>query len=140
LIEGSIKKVNDGTRIANDTAEQLKKIVNDITQVAEIINSINIASNEQASGIAQINQGIMQVSHVVQENSSTSEESAAASEELSGQAAMLKEQIAVFKLKNDKFREVNREENNQPPAKASIDKTKLVENQISLSDNDFGKY
>jgi methyl-accepting chemotaxis protein len=110
--------------------------------MAEIVNSITIASNEQASGIAQVNQGIMQVSQVVQENSSTSEESAAASEELSGQAAMLKEQIAVFKLKNDTLKEDKTESSindHQPTVKESKE-IKPSERQISLSDNDFGKY
>jgi len=45
-----------------------------------------MASNEQASGIAQVNKGLEQVSMVVQNNSATAEESAAASEELSSQS------------------------------------------------------
>lgn len=100
LIEGSIKNVDNGTKIANETAEELKKIVEGVEKVAELVNSISIASNEQASGLSQVNQGIMQVSQVVQSNSATSEETAAASEELSGQAAMLEEQVSKFILKN----------------------------------------
>lgn len=117
LIEGSIRKINDGVKTANETAEHLNKIVANITKVAEIVNSISIASNEQASGIAQINQGILQVSQVVQENSATAEESAAASEELSGQAALLKEQIAVFKLKKDKEKEIEKKGKNKKTGK-----------------------
>lgn len=99
MIEGSIKKVEGGTKLANMTAEALNKIVDNITVVANIVGSIAAASNEQATGIAQINQGLMQVSSVVQTNSSTSEEGAAASEELSSQAVLLKEQVSRFKLK-----------------------------------------
>jgi Methyl-accepting chemotaxis protein len=99
MIEGSIKKVEGGTKIANQTAEALNKIVVEIAKVANLVENIALASNEQASGIAQVNQGIMQVSEVVQTNSATSEESAAASEELSGQAEMLKEQVKKFKLR-----------------------------------------
>jgi len=62
------------------------------------VGGIADASNEQASGIAQINKGIEQVSQVVQNNSATAEQSAAASEELSSQAELLKEMVGRFKL------------------------------------------
>jgi methyl-accepting chemotaxis protein len=100
LIEGTIKRTENGTKIAKETAEALNKIVGDIAKAASLVNDIAISSNEQASAVAQINQGIMQVSQVVQTNSATSEESAAASEELSSQAQLLKESVAKFKLKN----------------------------------------
>lgn len=99
LIEDSINKSEEGTRIAKETAEALKKIVDEVNAVSSLVSNINNASKEQATAIAQINQGIMQVSEVVQQNSSTSEESAAASEELSSQAETLKEMVGRFKLK-----------------------------------------
>ncbi|RED58009.1 methyl-accepting chemotaxis protein [Cohnella lupini] len=99
MIEGSIRKVEDGTRIAKDTAIALDHIVDGVAKVASLVGNISIASSEQASGVSQINQGIMQVSQVVQTNSATSEESAAASEELTGQAEMLKEQVSRFVLR-----------------------------------------
>jgi methyl-accepting chemotaxis protein len=100
LIEGSIKKVEIGTKIANETAVALDKIVNNVAKAANLVGTIATASNEQATGIAQVNQGVEQVSMVVQTNSATAEESAAASEELSSQADMLKEMIGKFRLKN----------------------------------------
>ncbi|MCX8131046.1 MAG: methyl-accepting chemotaxis protein [Clostridia bacterium] len=101
MIEGSIKKVEGGTKIANETAAALNSIVEGVTKVANLVSEIALASNEQATGIAQINQGIMQVSQVVQTNSATSEESAAASEELSSQAELLREQVSRFKLRKN---------------------------------------
>lgn len=100
LIEGSIDKVNMGTKIADETAISLAEILNEIEKVTSLVGDIAQASNEQASEIAQITQGIEQVSQVVQTNSATAEESAAASEELSGQAEMLKEMVGAFKVKN----------------------------------------
>ena len=99
LIEDSIKKVVEGTRIAKETADALEKIVDQVKTVSDLVSDINSASNEQATAIAQIDQGIMQVSQVVQENSATSEQSAAASEELSGQAEVLRDLVGKFKLK-----------------------------------------
>ena len=102
LIEGSINRVQAGTKIANDTAAALNEIVAKIEKAADLVGNIATASNEQASGIAQINKGIEQVSQVVQNNSATAEESAAASEELSGQAELLKEMVGKFKLREGK--------------------------------------
>jgi len=100
LIEGSITKVEAGTKIADETADGLKEILNQIEKVASLVESIARASNDQASEIAQITMGLDQVSQVVQTNSATAEESAAASQELSGQAEILKEMVGAFKLKN----------------------------------------
>lgn len=100
LIEGSINKVQIGTNIANETAEALNIIVDETEKAADLVANIADASNEQASGIAQINKGIEQVSHVVQNNSATAEQSAAASQELSGQAELLKGMVGRFRLKD----------------------------------------
>ncbi len=97
LIEGSVEKVQTGTKIANDTAAALVEIVSGIDKAADLVGGIAEASNEQASGIAQINKGIEQVAQVVQNNSATAEESAAASEELSSQAELLKQMVMRFK-------------------------------------------
>ncbi|WHH61636.1 methyl-accepting chemotaxis protein [Petroclostridium sp. X23] len=159
MIEGSIKKVEGGTKIANETAGALDKIVDGVTKVAGLVSDIAVASNEQALGIAQVNQGIMQVSEVVQTNSATSEESAAASEELASQAQTLKEQVARFKLKKNQHSEVsyNGLEKLSPEVlkilnninmkkKESSDREIYSEaaaastKKIALSDNEFGKY
>ncbi|MEL7648491.1 MAG: methyl-accepting chemotaxis protein [Sedimentibacter sp.] len=99
MIESSIRKSEDGTKIAKNTAAALNKIVDEVEKAANLISDIAIASNEQAAGLEQINVGVMQVSQVVQANSATSEESAAASQELTEQAQMLKEMVGRFKLK-----------------------------------------
>lgn len=100
LIEGSIIKVQSGTKIANETAAALNEIVTGIEKAASLVGNIAVASNEQATGISQINSGIEQVSQVVQNNSATAEESAASSEELSGQAELLKQMVQRFRLRD----------------------------------------
>ncbi len=155
LIEGSIGKVVAGTQIANETADALNKIVEDITKASSLVGDIAIASNEQASGITQVNQGIMQVSQVVQTNSATSEEGAAASEELSSQAVLLKEAVDQFKLKkeiraNNRYSELSPEilkvledmteksQKEQVEAKDYLSQT--PDTKIILNDSEFGKY
>jgi len=159
MIESSIKKVEVGTKIAKETADALQNIVSTVDKVANIVSNIAIASNEQATGIEQINQGIMQVSEVVQNNSATSEESAAASEELSSQAALLKDMVSRFKLKQNfksqmRLDELNPEvlkmlEKMSESKKGSINTDNVInkpvaneikENKIALNDKEFGKY
>lgn len=101
LIESAVKSVENGTRLADDTAKSLVSVVDGTREVAALVNKIAEASNEQASSSAQVTQGIDQISSVVQTNSATAEESAAASEELSGQAAMLRELVGKFRLRDN---------------------------------------
>lgn len=98
LIESSLKAVEDGTKIADATAQSLSAVVSGVSEVTESIEMITAASKQQSDSIRQVTQGIDQVSSVVQTNSATAEESAAASEELSGQSQLLKEMVGKFKL------------------------------------------
>lgn len=99
LIENSLKAVENGTRIADETAQSLLTVVEGTKEITNQINQIAASSAEQSKGAVQVQLGIDQISNVVQTNSATAEESAAASEELSGQAQMLKMLIGKFKLK-----------------------------------------
>lgn len=100
LIENSLKAVENGTHIADETAQSLLSVVEGTNEITEQINQIAGASEDQAKGAAQVQLGIDQISNVVQTNSATAEESAAASEELSGQAQILNQLVSKFKLKN----------------------------------------
>ena len=152
LIEGSIKKVEGGTRIANETAVALVQIVEGIEKVSNLVGDIAVASNEQAQGVEQINQGIGQIADVVQTTSATSEETAAASEELSSQAEMLKNQVSRFKLKRNSGSGLGRNfDDLNPEVMKMLDMMKnsrLPEpgvksegnKKIVLSEKEFGKY
>ncbi len=98
MIEDSIHKVANGTKIAEETAKSLDAIVKSIDEIVVLISNITVSSNDQATAISQIDQAISQVSTVVQTNAATSEQCAAASEELSNQAVTLKELIGQYKL------------------------------------------
>lgn len=99
LIEDSIKRVQNGTNIANETAGALGEIVNQVTKVTDLVGEIDVASKEQAQGIGQINEGLSQIDKVTQSNTASAEETAASAEELSGQSSRLKEMLGKFKLK-----------------------------------------
>lgn len=155
MIENSIKKAVDGTKIAKETADALSKIVSEVEKAANLVSSIAVASNEQAMAIEQINQGIMQISQVVQTNSATAEENAAASEELASQAEILKEMVGKFKLNQsvnsyNRMHEVNHEalkmledpdeKDDSGYNEESFKEVDAVKQRIFLSDKEFGKY
>ncbi|EET88101.1 methyl-accepting chemotaxis sensory transducer [Clostridium carboxidivorans P7] len=149
LIEGSIKKVEAGTKIANNTAKSLDEMVVRVSKASTLVGEIAAASNEQATAISQINKGIEQVSSVVQTNSATAEESAAASEELSSQALMLKSMVGKFKLKGGSLLADNRIVSSNHENRKQFRDNSLAYNEaavstnkprISLSDAEFGKY
>ena len=152
MIEDSIRKVEIGSKIANDTANALELITEDVSKSGQLIIGIAEASNYQASAVAQINQAINQVSEVVQTNSATSEECAAASEELSIQAAHMQELLSIYQLgtssANIKVRPEGRADKQIPKSidlgdihdKPSNNRENNPNEAIISLDDGFGKY
>lgn len=101
LIESSINKAEMGKSIVNETSKSLVAVKEAAGKIAEYVDTIAAASNEQDIAMNQIAEAIMQISQAVQTNSATAEESAAASEELSSQAILLKGIVSKFKLNID---------------------------------------
>jgi methyl-accepting chemotaxis protein len=100
MIETSIKKVESGTTIANETAVALNEIVNGVSKVSELSDGIAESSNEQATAISQINQAVAQVAEILNVNSEKVEGTTSANEELSSQANKLKTSLSKFALKS----------------------------------------
>lgn len=101
LIKNSMKAVENGTMIANKTAQTLTEIVNTTTATTKLVGEISTACAEQAEAIEQINVGVDQISSVVQTNSATSEECAASAQELSVQANLLDEMVSGFTIDDE---------------------------------------
>lgn len=99
LIETSIREVENGTRIADNTAKSLEKVTAGVIEIVQIAEAVRDSSEHQASSMEEVTKGIEQISEVVQSNSATAEESSATSEELSAQADELKNLVGRFTLK-----------------------------------------
>jgi methyl-accepting chemotaxis protein len=90
LIDGTIKKVKEGSGLMSVTHESFTKVAGSATQVAELLAEIATASREQSQGIDQVNKAVGDVDKVTQQNAANAEESASASEELAAQADQMK--------------------------------------------------
>ena len=99
LIDDTVKAVEQGSRLADNTANSLHEVVSGQKELSLLISEIAAASDEQANAVSQVTTGIDQISSVVQTNSATAEESSAASSELNDQGRNLREQISRFRLR-----------------------------------------
>lgn len=98
LIENSMLAVQNGTQIADETAQSLRQVIESTKEVTSLISKISEAGTKQASAITELTLGVDRISSVVHTNSATAEESAAASEALSGQSQIMQNLIEQFKL------------------------------------------
>ena len=98
LIESSVRAVEKGMVIAGQTATQLEAVADSSKMITEEVTNIAETLETQTSEIQQINEGIEQINDVVQTNSATAEECAASSEEMSSEAENLREMIRKFKI------------------------------------------
>ena len=83
---------------AESAGRLLGEVLPAIGKTSDLVQEINAASEEQATGIQQINQAVAQLSSVTQQNASASEQLAASAEEMNGQAASLQETVSQFRV------------------------------------------
>lgn len=98
LIETSVKAVEKGMVVAKETATQLEEVADGSKVITQEVTGIAETLETQTAEIKQINEGIEQINDVVQTNSATSEECAAASEQMSGEAESLRDMISRFNV------------------------------------------
>jgi methyl-accepting chemotaxis protein len=93
LIEGTVKKVADGSSLVSQTSESFADVATNAAKVGELVSEIAAASSEQAQGIGQINTAVNEMDKVTQQNAANAEESASAAEEMNGQAEQMRSMV-----------------------------------------------
>lgn len=91
LATNSVKQADRAGRLLRDMIPAIGK-------TSDLVQEITAASEEQSTGMAQINQAVCQMSVVTQQNASASEELAATAEEMSAQAQQLQDTVRGFQL------------------------------------------
>ncbi|MGO4851283.1 methyl-accepting chemotaxis protein [Phaeovulum sp. W22_SRMD_FR3] len=96
---GEISALSGNTvRAAQAAGTMLDGLVPDIERTSQLVAEISNASQEQATGAAQVNMAIQQLDKVTQENTSASEEMSSTAEELASQAEQLQAAIGFFRV------------------------------------------
>lgn len=103
LIGDSVRKVEDGSKLVEQSGQTLGEIVAAVKKVSDIVAEIAAASQEQSAGIEQVNKAVMQMDEVTQQNAALVEEAAAASKSMEEQAQSLREMMASFKVDERSF-------------------------------------
>jgi len=98
LIGDSSGKVATGGQLVGDAGRTMTEIVAQVRRVNDMLSEISSATEEQTTGIGQVNDAVLQLDQVTQQNAALVEESAAAAESLKQQAARLVSAVSVFRL------------------------------------------
>jgi len=97
LIKNSNTQVQGGVELVNQAGKALGDIVDSIGKVASIVREISVASQEQTTGVQEVNSAVASMDQMTQQNAALVEESTAASGALDDQARKLAELISFFK-------------------------------------------
>ena len=108
LIADSLGKVEDGSTLVTQSGQQLEQIVTSVKKVSDIVVEIAAASQEQSSGIEQVNKAIMLMDQITQENAALVEQAAAASQSMSDQARRLTELMEHYRTNSARPQPDNR--------------------------------
>ena len=98
LIESSTRQVSEGSALVEQAGNTMREVVTAVKRVTDIMDEISAASQEQSSGIEQINQAVCQMDEVTQQNAALVEQITAAAASLEEQARHLEASVAVFRL------------------------------------------
>ncbi len=102
LIQDSVRKVEAGSQMVNQSGEVLLEIVSSVKRVTDIVGEIAAASREQATGVEQVAKAVSQMDQVTQQNSTQTEELSSTAQALAGSADQLQGLVARFRLENER--------------------------------------
>ena len=108
LIQESVGRVTEGTRLVDESGKALGEIVVRVKKVTDVIAEIASSGREQSSGIAQVNKAITVMDDVTQQNAALVEEASAAAQALAEQAANLTQLIGRYQIGERSVDEVAR--------------------------------
>ena len=98
LIQDSVGKVHEGTKLVDESGKVLADIVTRVKKVTDVMAEIADSSREQASGIEQVNRAVSSMDTTTQQNAALVEEATAAARALSEQAASMMNLIGRYRL------------------------------------------
>ncbi|MFZ0269661.1 methyl-accepting chemotaxis protein [Caulobacter sp.] len=98
LISTSSQQVDAGVSLVGQTGEALNRIVERVAVIDELVGQISSSSQEQASGLAEVNTAVNHMDQVVQQNAAMVEQATAATHSLQSETAQLVSLVGRFKV------------------------------------------
>jgi methyl-accepting chemotaxis protein len=98
LISASTVQVEGGVDLVDKTGTALKGIIAKVAEMDGLVRQISASSQEQATGIAEINTAVSQMDQVVQQNAAMVEESTAAAHALKHETQDLSAMVGKFQI------------------------------------------
>ena len=98
LIKESANRVEEGTRMSDDTAKALEQIIEGVQATTTRIAEIAAATVQQAGNASEVAQAVQGVAQITEQSAAGSEEMASSSQQLGAQASALRELVGTFKL------------------------------------------
>ncbi len=122
--------------MAEQAGTLFEQLVPDIQRTSDLVQEITAASQEQTTGVGQINVAMNQLNQITQQSASSSEELAATAEEMNAQASQLTELIGYFHVGGEEKRQGSRTAQSKASS-AARDNVKLaVPAQLSAGAGD----
>jgi len=97
LIESSVQRIDQGTRLATESGEVIQEITHSIDEVTSMIQQINTASNEQAQGVSLAHKAISDIDSTTQQNANLIEQTSESASNMDNQATQLTANMSFFK-------------------------------------------
>jgi methyl-accepting chemotaxis protein len=98
LIQDSVARVGEGSRLVEESGRTLNEIVAAVRKATAIVAEIATTSREQSSGIEQVNSAVMQMEEMTQQNAALVEQAAAASESIVEQVRSLNSMVTGYRV------------------------------------------
>jgi aerotaxis receptor len=99
LIGDSVDRVTEGSAQVEQAGATMREIVDAVQRVSDIIGEISVASQQQTSGIDQVEAAVQQMDGMTVDNLDLVQQLGAAVEQLNSQSSELDQSIRVFRLK-----------------------------------------
>jgi methyl-accepting chemotaxis protein len=116
LIQDSVTKVEEGSSLVTQSGTTLDQIVAAVKKVTDIVAEIAAASQEQSTGIDQVNKAVTQLDTLTQQNAALVEQATASSEAMTEQAHALNEAMKHYKVGSEADAVRETDESSGPPA------------------------
>ncbi|MEP5762000.1 MAG: methyl-accepting chemotaxis protein [Litoreibacter sp.] len=98
LIDESTVYVGNGVDLVGETGASLVGIVDQVSNISDLVSNIADGAVEQSSSLGEINIGVNQLDCVTQQNAAMAQEATAAGHALDAEARKLNETISKFKI------------------------------------------